>query len=303
MNWDDVRFFLVLARRRTQAAAARELRVAQPTVGRRIEALERRLGARLFVKRSDGFVLSSAGAEVLANAERMEQDALAVERRVYGRDQGLQGTVRVTASEWLVTNVLSGLLAPCLAEHPQLSVELVAESRHVNLARREADLALRPRRFDHDAVVQRATGKLAFALYASREYLSQYGRPAHGEGRGHRIIAMSEETGDVAREWLQSILPGASVAARTNGRDPMLALATAGVGLACLARIAGDRAPGLRRIVMPSEPTPTLWLGMHREARSAERVRVVAAHLTRGIHALTSELNPPGRRMHPPRSS
>src|SRR5689334_4743274 len=101
MDWDDLRFFLTVARLRTQTDAARALGVAQPTVGRRIAALERRLGARLFVKSSDGLVLSSAGAEVLENAERMEQDALAVERRISGRDQGLQGTVRVTASEWL----------------------------------------------------------------------------------------------------------------------------------------------------------------------------------------------------------
>jgi DNA-binding transcriptional LysR family regulator len=293
VDWDDLRFFLAVARRRTLSAAARDLAVTQPTAGRRIAAFERRLGAKLFVRRPDGFVLSPAGLQILEYAERMEGYAFAAERLVAGRDAGLRGVVRVTASEWLITSVLSPMLAELLARHPQLEIELVADQRHLNLSRREADLALRPRRFDQQAIVQRATATLGFALYASPRYLAMYGMPAAGDGRGHVLIGMLDGVGDVARDWLATTLPNASRAVRTNGRDAMVTLASAGIGVACLARVVGDEARALQRIPMPtSPPAPTLWLGMAREASATPRVRAVASHLVERLRTLQPALAP-----------
>jgi len=293
MNWDDLRFFLVLARSRTLSAAARELKVSQPTVGRRIGALERRVGAKLFVRRIDGFSLSSSGTFVLELAERMEQDALSAERRLAGRDEGVRGKVRVTASEWFVTRVLCRLTAGLLARYPELELELVADTRHVNLSRREADLALRPRRFEQETIVQRATCKLGFGLYAARSYVAERGTPVGGDGRGHVLITMSGDTGDVARDWLLELLPGARRAVETNGRDAMVSLAESGVGLACLPRVVGDGVPALERIAgVSAAPTPTLWMGMHRDARDTPRVRAVATHLAEHLRALAPGLSP-----------
>ncbi len=268
------------------------LQVTQPTVGRRITQLENQLGARLFVRSSAGFALTAAGARALAFAERMDQDVLGVERQLLGRDEGVAGTVRLTASEWLVSSVLAPLVGGLVTDHPRLKLELVADARHVNLARREADIALRPRRFEQPGVVQRSLGKLAFALYAEHSYLNALGPPQPGDGRGHVLIGMSDETGDVARTWLESALPHATRAIETNGRDAMLALARHGVGLACLARIVGDAAPELKRVELPGAPTPTLWLGMHRDARGTPRVRAVVAHLTEQLRLLTPRLHP-----------
>lgn len=293
MNWDDLRFFLVVARHGTLSAAARELKVTQPTVGRRIAALERRVGARLFVRSSSGFVLTASGTRALAFAERMEQDAMGAERQLEGHDEGVVGSVRVTASEWLVSSVLASLIRPLLSRHPRLSVELVADARHLNLARREADVALRPRRFEQPGVFQRSVGRLGFALYAERSYLNALGVPRHGDGRGHVLIGMSEETGDVARAWLESVLPHAVRSVKTNGRDAMLALARSGLGLACLARVVGDATPDLQRVdLSPPLPSPTLWLGVHRHTRETPRVRAVISHLTDQLRGLAPRLNP-----------
>lgn len=293
MNWDDLRFFLVVARHGTLSAAARELKVTQPTVGRRIAALERRLGARLFARSSAGFLLTASGGRALAFAERMEHDAMGAERQLDGRDEGVVGSVRITASEWLVSSVLASLLRPLLSEHPKLSIELVADARHLNLARREADIALRPRRFEQPGAFQRSVGQLGFALYAERSYLNALGVPRHGDGRGHVLIGMSEATGDVARTWLESALPHAARSVKTNGRDAMLALARSGVGLACLARIVGDAAPELQRVdLSPPMPSPTLWLGTHRDARETPRVRAVVSHLTEQLRSLAHRLDP-----------
>jgi DNA-binding transcriptional LysR family regulator len=295
VSWDDWRFFLVLSRHRTLSAAALELRVAQPTVGRRIAALERRLGATLFSRSSGGLTLTSSGARAVAFAQRMEQDALGAERQLAGRDEGVKGTVRITAAEWLVTAVLSPLVGPLVAQNPLLRLELAADTRHVNLARREADIAIRPRRFEQAGIVQRAVGRLAFGLYAAHGYLKLRGAPTHGDGRGHALIGMSDDTGDAARSWLEGALPNATQPLRTNGRDAMLALARAGVGMACLARVVGDTLPELARVPLsPEAPTPTLWLGTHRDARETPRVRVVAAHLTERLRALAPQLCPQG---------
>jgi DNA-binding transcriptional LysR family regulator len=293
MNWDDLRFFLVVARHGTLSAAARELKVTQPTVGRRIAALEQLMGARLFARSSAGFVLTPSGTRALAFAERMEQDALGAERQLGGRDEGVAGSVRITASEWLVSSVVSSLVRPLLSKHPRLRIELVADARHLNLARREADVALRPRRFEQQGVFQRSVGRLEFALYAERSYLNALGTPQHGDGRGHVLIGMSDETGDVARAWLDSALPHAVRSVKTNGRDAMLALARSGVGLACLARIVGDATPELQQVnLSPPMPSPTLWLGVHRDARETPRVRAVVSHLTEQLRALAPRLNP-----------
>src|SRR5262245_3566302 len=98
--WDDLRFVLAVARGGTLSAAARALAVAQPTVGRRLAAFERAVGARLFERGVAGLGLTAAGHAVIAHLERMEQEALGVERLVRGRDAGVRGSVRITASEW-----------------------------------------------------------------------------------------------------------------------------------------------------------------------------------------------------------
>ena len=284
VNWDDYRFFLAVARKRTLSAAARELAVTQPTVGRRIAALERRLGAKLYVRRPEGFVLSDAGGQMLEHAERIERDVLAAELRVSGRDAGLRGVVRITASEWLCTSVLSPLLSDLLARHPQLEIELVADTRHLNLARREADLALRPRRFEHQAIIQRALASIEFGLYAAPRYLATHGNPRGGDGAGHVVIGMLDGVGDVVRDWLTQTLPRATRSVRTNGRDAMVSLASSGVGLACLARVVGDGVPALQRVDVGSTPTaPMLWLGIHRDARATPRIRAVVSHVTAQI--------------------
>jgi DNA-binding transcriptional LysR family regulator len=293
VNWDDLRFFLVLARRGTLSAAARELGVSQPTVGRRIAALERRVGAKLFLRNAEGFSPSASGAAVLQLAEQMEQSALAAERRLAGRDEGVRGKVRITASEWLVTHVLSRLTRSLMTDHPELSLELIADARHVNLTRREADMALRPRRFDQASIVQRATCRLGFAVYASVSYLSERGVPDVGHGRCHVLIGMSDDVGDVARAWLGQTLPEAKPSVKTNGRDAMVTLAESGVGLACLPRIVGDASPSLRRLEsLPPPPTPTLWLGLHRDSRQTPRVRAVASYLAQSLRALEAKLCP-----------
>lgn len=215
LDWDDLRIFLAIARHRTMSEAACALRVAQPTVGRRIAAFERQLGARLFVRSGTGWALSPAGQGMLPNAVEMEIQALAAENRASGRDAGLDGEVRITASEWMIATVVGPRLPPLLARHPALSIDLVAEARKLNLFRREADIAVRPAKFQQLEIVQRAIATIEFGLYASDDYLARMGAPSFAtRGHGHVLVAAGAGMGttivDVA--WLPPLLGRARVA-------------------------------------------------------------------------------------------
>jgi DNA-binding transcriptional LysR family regulator len=110
---------------------------------------------------------------------------------------------------------------------------------------------------------------------------------------GHSVIAMHDDVGDIARDWLASIASAARTAFRTNGREPMVTIALGGGGLACLPRIMGDSHAGLRRIATPRPaPQPALWLGVHRDARQIPRVRTVIAHLVRELRHRQPALAP-----------
>lgn len=295
LDWDDLRFFLAVARHGSLSAASKVLRVAQPTVGRRVASLQQQLGARLFVNTHRGQALSPTGERMLQYATRMEADALAAERMSAGRDAGVKGKVTVTASEWLVQRVLALLVAPLLAEHPGLELDLVADTRPLNLAQREADLAVRPARFEQQQVVQREVAGLGFGLYASHAYLAQHGMPDFtAQCAGHRVIAMSEDlTRVVDVDFLPRVAAAAQVVARANGREPMLALVAAGVGLACLPRLLGDSSAALRRLQTPvAAPRRSLWLGVHREVRAVTRVKVVARQLAAGLGRVNAALDP-----------
>jgi DNA-binding transcriptional LysR family regulator len=282
LDWDDLRFFLAVARAGTLSGAAHALGVTQP-VGRRLAAFEKSLGAKLFTKAPSGHTPTATGTKLLSLAERMEADAIAVERVASGSDSGLKGQVRVTASEWMIDRVIAPPLGAFVARHPGLSIELLADARHLSLVRREADIAIRPSRFEHqEEVVESAVGVLGFGLYASDAYLAECGVPDFTRGcPGHRLIAMSEALTKVPDvDWLPSVAAEASVVARANGRIPTATLAAAGVGLACLPRFLGGVAPSLRRLVTPTpEPQRSLFVAIHRDGRGVPRIKATAAFL------------------------
>src|SRR5882724_4397945 len=142
-DWDAVRFFLELARAKTLARAARRLRVDYTTVGRRVSAFERELGAKLFERTPEGFVLTDAGESIRAAAEQMEQSALSVEQRALGADRRLSGTVRVAAAESAGHAVVLPAMRELHLRHPEIRLHLQTGLARLDIARREADLALR----------------------------------------------------------------------------------------------------------------------------------------------------------------
>jgi DNA-binding transcriptional LysR family regulator len=273
MEWGDVRIFLAIARHGTLGAAARQVGQTQPTMGRRLRALEAATGHALFQRTRDGFVLTDEGAAVLAYAERMEEEALGFTRALAGKDAHLSGLLRVSSSDWFGVHVLTPVFARFLARHRGVSLELVTDARRYNLARREADLAFRITPFEEADVIQRKLMHMEYALYGRMDLVA----PQAGDGEGNALISMDGAFGalpDVV--WARRMLPNARIAFGSNNRGAQARMCAQGGGFAVLPCLLGDTTAGLRRIDLgEAPPGRDVWLGYHRDLRRVARLRAL----------------------------
>jgi DNA-binding transcriptional LysR family regulator len=273
MEWSDVRVFLAIARNGTLGAAARQTGQTQPTMGRRLRALEETVGHALFQRTRDGFVLTDEGAAVLAHAERMEEEALGFTRALAGKDAHLTGLLRVSSSDWFGVHVLTPVFARFLAQHRGISLELVTDSRRYNLARRETDLAFRITPFEEADVIQRKLMHMEYALYGRIDLVA----PRAGDGEGHTLVSMDSAFGTLPDvEWVRRMLPKARIAFGSNNRGAQARMCAEGGGFAVLPCPLGDTTPGLRRIDLgEAPPGRDVWLGYHRDLRRVARLRAL----------------------------
>ncbi len=295
LDWDDLRYFLALTRHGSLSAAAKELHVAQSTIGRRLASLEASLGVRLLSRTPEGYVPTQAGDGVRAHAERLEAEALSLERDVGGRDMRMAGLVRVTCAETVATGILAPGLASLHVQEPEIMVELIPNPRELSLSMREADIAVRLRQPGQNDLVVRRIGTIAFGLYASPEYLERHGDLNFEDGcLGHHLITQSEDIEDASQTgWLTDRAFSARVAMQTSSHEVAVAAAIHGGGLACLARFRADHEDGLKRLpIPPPVPTAHIWLVVHRDNRQTQGIRACLTHITEHVRRMGSALNP-----------
>ncbi|WP_341318257.1 LysR family transcriptional regulator [Paraburkholderia sp. IMGN_8] len=275
LDWGDVRIFLAIARGGTLGAAARLAGQTQPTMGRRLRALESAVGHTLFQRTRDGFVLTDEGSAVMLYAERMEEEALGFSRALSGKEQQLTGALRISSSDWFGVHVLTPVFARFLERHREVSIELVTDSRRYNLARREADLVFRITPFDEADVIQRKLMHIDYALYGRADLAAAYTR--EGDGAGQTLISMDSAFGSLPDVvWVKRMLPQARVAFGSNNRGAQARMCAEGAGLAVLPCPLGDSTPGLARIELDETPPGRdVWFGYHRDLRALGRLRAL----------------------------
>ncbi len=279
-DWNDLRIFLALAREGSLTAAARRLEVSHPTVARRIRALEAAVGARLFDRLPDKFVLTSAGEGLLEDAGAMERAAEALHRRSAGLGDTVHGTVRLSAGE-----AMAGFLArhlPRLRRNLQcIEIELGASHMLANLSRREADLLIREQVPDLASIVTRRLGRAAYAVYGARHLDLE--RPSRDWLRRQAWAGFDDDHNYMpGQSWVLELLQGARPAVRVNNWLVLQQAVAAGAGLAVLPCYLADTDPALARLgaVLP-EVSADQWLLVHRDLRELPRVRAVMDSLTR----------------------
>lgn len=295
-DWDDYRHFLAVAESGTLSAAARALGVTQPTVGRRIQELERRLRARLFDRLSHGYALTEIGESVLAQVRRLDQSFLDIERKISGQDETLSGKVVVTTTEGLAASWLAPRLARFHARHADVAIELVIAISPLNLLRREADIALRIGDPQSDQLVGRKVGRVHFGLYAAESYLESHGLPRKLEDlERHVIIESVGEMGSLKQaKALRSHAGGARATVRSNNAIAQMALLHAGFGIVPLPCYMAAGVADIKRVLAREfDISLDLWLLTHRDLRRTARIRAVLDFLAeatrRDARILTGE--------------
>jgi DNA-binding transcriptional LysR family regulator len=282
IDWDDVRYFLAVARGGSVRAAAERLGVNHSTVLRRIAQLEERLGAQMFEKLPSGYRLTEAGEEVVELANQMEASSHSLETRIFGRDQSARGLLRATLPPFLATHLLMPDLADFARLHPDIEMEILTTGELANLTNREADVAIR-------IVADRKTlplnlhglkgPELYSSVYMSRDRLAAWRVGAAGPVRW--IVIDNHGIPDWARE---AEVHTTGVPFRTPDAEAQIAAAQQGIGMTKLPCFVGDADPLLVRVPGTNMPMHgTLWLLTQGETRKTKRVRLFTEFISRRL--------------------
>lgn len=283
LDWNDLRFFLAVARGKTLARAAAALGVDQTTVGRRLATLETRMKVELFTRSASGFAISAAGARVLEAAERMEEAALEIEARAPEAGAPAAGTVRIATTDSLAAAFVVPAVHRLREQHPQVSIVITTGFALADLRKGEADIAVRLVRPTDPRLAARKLADFALQLYVSRDYIAQHGTPRSLDG--HTLLAYEDATRTGTRYPFGE---RRDVAMMSNNHFVLLAGATAGVGIVQLPSYTGDAHPELVH-VMPERDDPyTVWLVVPQAKRRVAAVRAVS-------DALADAFRAPGR--------
>lgn len=269
MDWDDLRYFLAVARGGSLTEAAGRLRASPSTIARRIAGLEETLGLRLFTRHQTGYALTDEGERLLAKADAVEDSVLDLRNEMAGRDAAPRGRVRLATTENHANYIIIPHLPEFRAAYPGITIELVTGARMVSLTKREADMALRVDRPSQGNLTARKLGEFAFTLYGAPGY----------DGEDH--IAWDDSFADLdIAQWLARHFPGREPALVTTSLAGQLVAARAGLGLALLPCFMGDPDPGLVRRLPPGQGmSHDLWLVVHSDLRHAARIRAVTDFL------------------------
>jgi len=283
MNWDDTRIFLALTRTPSLRAAARSLGVDQATVGRRLNALESELGAKLFLRAKDGYLLTAAGETALAAARRMESAALELRTKIEGQDEHPGGLVRVTSTDSIAIDLLLPAVEQLQQQWPNIRVDLEVSTQLLSLSRRQVDIAFRNVRPDAPDLGVRRVAAWPVGLFASEAYLARFGEPVpEDELRGHHLVVYAPylEHGPFLT---MAGVPARQARIAMTVRSSLLVrkAVAAGIGLGEMPVWMGER-EGLVRI-WPQRRRPNdyeVWQVMHPDLQRTARVRAAAQFLS-----------------------
>jgi DNA-binding transcriptional LysR family regulator len=277
IDWNDLRYFLAVAREGSTLAAGRSLRVSQTTVARRIAALERALGFPLFERRQAGYTPTPTGQELVRRAEQVEAAARGFGDAAAAHGRELRGTVRITTEDIYAMGLLSPFLRELHEHHPEIIIELDTGQEVRDLGEGEADIALRSSSAEQPlGLVGRRLGIDDWTLYCSRDYAARHGVPASVEDlRNHAIVGGGG--GNLWRHyqtWLRQLGLEDQVAMHHATSTGLLSAVRSGFGIAVLPCVVADADPDLIRCIPPrAEHGRVLWLLTHERVRHEPRVR------------------------------
>ncbi|CUX34700.1 Transcriptional regulator, LysR family [Agrobacterium deltaense Zutra 3/1] len=281
MNWDDVRIFLAVARSGQILAASKRLGLNHATLSRRLTLLEQALKTQLFIRRTNGCELTEEGQRFLGAAERMETEMLNAQANLGRVDTAVAGTVRIGAPDGLGVSFLAPRLGRLTARYPDLKIQLVPVPRSFSLSQREADIAITIERPEQGRLMFSKLTDYSLGLYASADYLADYGTPDDVEAlKRHRRIGYVEDlifspslnfTGEIMRDWDAAF----EISSATGQTEAV----RSGAGIGILHNYIAGQYPELLRIMPQLTISRSYWTAYHESARQLVRVRTVVDFL------------------------
>jgi DNA-binding transcriptional LysR family regulator len=285
-SWDFYRSFLTVLKQGSLSAAARELGLTQPTIGRHIDALEQAVGTELFIRSSNGLLPTDMALDLKPYAETLSATTAAFMRTAASQRDKVEGTVRISASEVIGVEVLPPVIADLQETYPGLQIELSASDAVEDLMNREADIAVRMAEPQQDALVIRRIGDIPLGFHAHRRYLERHGTPeTMADLAGHRLIGFDRQTAYI--RMMRKLYPAVDELVPTFRTSNHLAHYTAlraGVGIGiCQTGLARPN-PDLVHILAKEFEIPLgTWVAMHESLKTAPRCRVTFDALVKGL--------------------
>jgi DNA-binding transcriptional LysR family regulator len=278
LDWDDLRLFLAVARSGSFLASGRTLGLNHTTLARRLTALEKSLGTRLFDRSPRGVAPTKAGLELMHHAERVEEEVLAAGRRIEGQDEQVSGTVRLATTEAFGTSFIAPRVHLLTAQHPDVELELVPESRTVNLSKREADIAVSLHRPDHGRFQAARLVDYRIGLFASEALLAKTGPVERlDQLRSQPFVSYIEEMIDIPelRNLDQSLAQRCVF--RSSSVTAQMEAVVSGLGFGLLHCFAVSPQMRLVRVLPEAvEVVRSYWMVVHSDLARVPRIRAVA---------------------------
>jgi len=277
-DWNRARAFLVTAEEGSLSAAARALGMAQPTLGRQVDALEKELGIVLFERMGRGLQLTPGGVELLDHVRAMGDAANKVSLAAAGQSQSLEGAICIAASETYATHILPAFIAKLRVLEPGITVEIVASSSPSDLRRREADIAIRNFRPTEPDLIAKKICDVPARLFATPDYMRSIGTPTHSDMLGDADFIDLDATGTMLKglNAMGIAVTDRNFPVMTENFSVMWALVKQGVGIGILDGAIGDAEPLVQRVLPDLQPVMfPIWLVAHRELNTSARIRRV----------------------------
>jgi DNA-binding transcriptional LysR family regulator len=283
-DWNDLRYFLELSRQGKLVKAALRLKVDHTTVSRRIASLEKQLQARLFDKSPTGYQLTDAGMRLLPMAEKIESQSNQLYQALSGKDARLSGTVRISTSEGIGAQVIARHISEFRLEHPDIEIELMADTRRTSLSKREADIAITFSRPESGRLKGWKLCDYRLKLYGSRDYLENHPKIINmGDLAQHEFVSYIDDLIEMPElRYFESTFKNAHVVFRSTNLNAQYNAIRSGVGLGLVHCFMAANDPQMIA-VLPGQilVQRSFWLMVHEDLRDVARVDAVCRFITR----------------------
>ncbi|WP_281855907.1 LysR family transcriptional regulator [Litoreibacter halocynthiae] len=273
-SWDNLRYVLSVIEAGSVSAAARDLGVNHATVLRRIAAFETQYGGVVFDKNANGYRLMEGKDTFVQAVREVESSVLTVERLMQGTNPTLSGVVRISSTDSICQYLLPDVLETLKEDSPQLEIELLSNNLHLNFARMEADLFVRPAMTLPEDMIAESVNQLIFRAYGTSENLDRW------------FGLKGPLAKSAAAEWMSENIPRAALGSGSDSFVVLSRMAQRGTGIAILPSFVGESIPNLKHLPskMPDIAVP-IWVGSHQDLRDIPRIRAVKRALVEHLSA------------------